>query len=46
MTQATMPLNNDGDMVLLIDPAGVVRSRVEYTLEQVRVGKWVQFSGK
>ena len=40
MTAATMPLNNDGDTVMLIDPAGVLRSRVEYTGEQVRAGKW------
>ena len=38
MTTPTMPLNNDGDTVLLIDPAGVVRSRVEYTGEQVQRG--------
>jgi hypothetical protein len=41
-----MPLNNDGDTVLLIDPAGVLRSRVEYTAEQVRVGKWIEFGSK
>ena len=36
-----MPLNNDGDEVLLIDPAGVVRFRVEYTGQQVQIGTWV-----
>jgi hypothetical protein len=46
MTTPTMPLNNDGDTVLLIDPAGVLRSRVEYTAEQVRVGKWIEFGSK
>jgi hypothetical protein len=46
MTAPSMPLNNDGDTVLLIDPAGVVRSRVEYTADQVRVGKWVEFGSK
>ncbi|MCY2987044.1 MAG: lamin tail domain-containing protein [Planctomycetota bacterium] len=38
MTAATMPLNNDGDTVLLIESAGVLRCRVEYTAEQVRAG--------
>ena len=37
----TMPLNNDGDTVCLIDPAGVLRCRVEYTGEQVRAGMWI-----
>ena len=36
----TMPLNNDGDTVMLIDPAGVLRSRVEYNAGEVRAGKW------
>ena len=46
MTKATMSLNNDGDTVLLIDPAGVLRCRVEYTAEQVRAGKWVESSSR
>jgi endonuclease YncB( thermonuclease family) len=46
MTTATMSLNNDGDTVMLIDPAGVLRSRVEYGKDQVRVGKWVEFNSK
>ena len=46
MTTATMSLNNDGDTVRMIDPAGVVRCRVEYTAEQVRVGKWVTECGR
>lgn len=33
----------DGDTVLLIDPAGVVRSRVEDTGEQVGASVWVEF---
>jgi len=37
----TMPLNKDGDEVLLIDPAGVVRFRVEYTSQLVQIGTWV-----
>lgn len=41
MAPPTMPLNNDGDEVPLIDPAGVVRCRVEYTGQQVRIGTWV-----
>jgi endonuclease YncB( thermonuclease family) len=44
MATPSMPLNNDGDTVLLIDPAGVVRCRVEYTAEQVRAGVWVEFN--
>jgi micrococcal nuclease len=43
MTTPTMPLNNDGDTVMLIDPAGVLRCRVDYTAEQVRAGTWVEF---
>ena len=42
MTTAIMPLNNNGDRVLLIDPTGVVRSRVAYIGEQVQVGVWVK----
>jgi hypothetical protein len=41
MAPPTMPLNNDGDEVLLIDPVGVVRCRVEYTGQQVQIGTWV-----
>jgi len=43
MTTPTMPLNNDGDTVLLISPDGALRSRVEYTGKQVRTGEWVEF---
>jgi micrococcal nuclease len=46
MTTATMPLNNDGDTVLLINATGVVRSRVAYTGEQVRAGIWIDVSGR
>jgi endonuclease YncB( thermonuclease family) len=45
MTEPTMPLNNDGDTVWLIDPAGVLRCRVEYNADRVRVGKWVESGG-
>ena len=38
MTEATVPLNNDGDMVVQIDSEGVGRSRVSYTVSEVRVG--------
>ena len=34
MTEATMPLNNDGNNVVLIDAAGVGRSRVSYSGSQ------------
>ncbi len=38
MTEATMPLNNDGDTVALIEPDGVGRSRVSYSASQVKAG--------
>ena len=38
MTESTMPLNNNGDEVLLIDAEGVGRSRVSYVESQVRSG--------
>ena len=38
MNEATMPLNNNGDTVVLIDPTGVGRSRVSYTASEVRSG--------
>ena len=41
MTEPTMPLNNDGDEVVLIDASGVARSRVAYAGEQARSGAWV-----
>ena len=44
MTEPTMPLNNDGDEVLLMDGGGVVRSRVAYAGEQARAGAWVEFA--
>lgn len=37
MTNFSMPLNNSGDEVLLIQPDGQVRHRVEYTRSQVQV---------
>jgi endonuclease YncB( thermonuclease family) len=44
MTKSTMPLNNNGDEVLLIDHDDVVRSRVTYTGEQVRAGVTLRFA--
>ena len=38
MTESTMPLNNNGDEVVLIDAEGVGRSRVSYVESQVRSG--------
>jgi hypothetical protein len=38
-----MPLNNDGDEVLLLDADGVPVSRVTYTERQVRAGEWIEF---
>jgi lamin tail-like protein len=34
----TMPLNNDGDEVFLIDNAGMIRHKVEYDAGQVQAG--------
>jgi hypothetical protein len=40
----TMPLNNDGDEVLLLDADGVPVSRATYTERQVRAGEWIEFA--
>ncbi|MDP6558366.1 MAG: lamin tail domain-containing protein [Pirellulaceae bacterium] len=44
MREPTMPLNNNGDEVLLVDTENVARSRVRYTMEQVRSGVLLQFA--
>lgn len=44
MTDPTMPLNNDGDEILLIDAGGVVRCRVVCAREQARAGVWIEFA--
>ena len=38
MTEATMPLNNDGDLIIMMDSEGIGRSRVSYSGSQVRSG--------
>jgi len=38
-----MPLNNNGDEVILLDAEGVGRSRVSYSASQVRSGVVVYF---
>jgi micrococcal nuclease len=43
MTDATMPLNNNGDDVVLIDADGVGRSKVSYKENQVRSGVTLRF---
>ncbi|MAV34903.1 MAG: hypothetical protein CMJ59_05545 [Planctomycetaceae bacterium] len=43
MTEPTMPLNNKGDSVLLVDPAGVGRSRASYLKSQVQPGVALTF---
>lgn len=43
ITEPTMPLNNDGDEVVLIDGSGVARSRVAYAEGQARSGAWIEF---
>jgi endonuclease YncB( thermonuclease family) len=44
MTESTMPLNNNGDEVLLIGADGVGRSRVTYSERQVRSGVTLRFA--
>jgi len=39
--RSALPLNNDGDEVLLIDGRNVVRSQVAYGKKEVRSGQWV-----
>lgn len=39
----SMPLNNDGDEVLLIDATGVAVSQAVYGAAQVRSGEWIKF---
>ena len=43
MSEPTMPLNNDGDEVQLIDGGGTARSRVAYAAEQATAGVWIEF---
>ena len=43
MTEPSMPLNNNGDEVLLIDAGGVVRSAVAYGGFEARAGSWIKF---
>ena len=45
MTEPSMPLNNDGDEVVLVDPDGVVRNHVAYGGREVRSGRWIEFGG-
>ena len=40
MNPPTMPLNNDGDEVVLLDAAGVAVSRATYTEHQVLAKSW------
>jgi len=42
MTEPSMPLNNNGDEVLLIEGGGVVRSRVAYGERDARSGRWIK----
>ena len=44
MTEATMPLNNNGDTVLLIDGDGTGRSRVSYDKSHVQSGLVIRFA--
>jgi endonuclease YncB( thermonuclease family) len=40
----TMPLNNDGDEVVLFDQLGTARSRAAYSAAEVRSGRPLQFA--
>ena len=42
----TMPLNNNGDSILLFDGDGVPVCRVTYSEKQVRAGEWIEFGGR
>ncbi len=44
MTDPTMPLNNDGDTVTLVDRDKIARSRVNYHKSQVRSGLVIRFA--
>jgi endonuclease YncB( thermonuclease family) len=43
MTDPSMPLNNDGDDLFLIDGSGAVRIRVSYSENQVAEGRQIEF---
>ena len=43
MSDPSMPLNNDGDDVRLVDADGIARSKVSYTADQVRPGVVLRF---
>ena len=42
----TMPLNNDGDIILLLNADGVPVCRVTYSDSQARAGEWIEFGGR
>jgi hypothetical protein len=43
MGDPSMPLNNDGDDVFLIDANGTVRSKVSYSEREVAEGRQIEF---
>lgn len=43
MQVSSMPLNNDGDEVQLIDPAGDEKDKASYVASQVHSGKMIEF---
>jgi hypothetical protein len=45
MREFSMPLNNSGDDVSLLDPQGQVRHHVSYTAAQAQPGQMVTFDG-
>lgn len=42
MIDSNFSLNNDGDTVELVDPDGVLRSRVSYVGDEIGPGEWVE----
>lgn len=44
MTNSSMPPNNDGNTVMLIDGSSVVRHQVSYTAENMKSGVPVAFA--
>ena len=44
MTTFTMPLNNSGDEVFLIDPQGNIKHKVRYEASQVQPGAVITFN--
>lgn len=42
-TDGSMPLNNGGDTVMIIDPTGALVHSVTYYGDEVRINQWISF---